>query len=175
MSASWFSKLFGFNEQDLDYSQVKTKFTITDTTITSVINLQTYKIGTFETPTLKELRAKSQFVPTTSPNRIHHIASNDVFMLHTIDENKHALFMAASQFNCLEFLYPYSIPEHGVTGYINDHTQGPACALAGAPATIYRNYWVNQGKHEQLNCLRQVECVLENDKNKYFKVPFFII
>ena len=30
----------------------------------------------------------------------------------------------ASQLNCLEFVGPRITPEHGVTGYVNDRTQG---------------------------------------------------
>jgi hypothetical protein len=36
-------------------------------------------------------------------------------------------------------------PEHGVTGYEHDHTQGPACAIAAGAATIYRNYFAPAG------------------------------
>ena len=36
-------------------------------------------------------------------------------------------------------------PEHGVTRYQHDHTQGPACAIAAGAATIYRNYFAPVG------------------------------
>src|SRR3954451_18554000 len=36
-------------------------------------------------------------------------------------------------------------PEHGVTRYQTDHTQGPACAIAAGAATIYRNYFAPLG------------------------------
>src|ERR1700687_1648588 len=36
-------------------------------------------------------------------------------------------------------------PEHGVTGYQHDPTQGPACAIAAGAATIYRNYFAPVG------------------------------
>src|SRR6202158_1306070 len=36
-------------------------------------------------------------------------------------------------------------PEHGVTIYQHDHTQGPACASAAGAATIYRNYFAPVG------------------------------
>lgn len=51
------------------------------------------------------------------------------------------LFQAASQFNCLEFVGPSVTPERGITCYINDRTQGPACAIACAAATAFRNYF----------------------------------
>ena len=36
-------------------------------------------------------------------------------------------------------------PEHGVTRYQHDRTQGPACAIAAGAATIYRNYFAPVG------------------------------
>ena len=33
-----------------------------------------------------------------------------------------------------------STPEMGVTGYVNDRTQGPCCAIACGAGTVYRNY-----------------------------------
>ena len=51
-----------------------------------------------------------------------------------------AVFQAASQFNYLEFPSPGSAPEQGIGGYAFDRTQGPACAIACAAGTAYRNY-----------------------------------
>ncbi|KAG5500392.1 hypothetical protein JKF63_03484 [Porcisia hertigi] len=50
------------------------------------------------------------------------------------------LFQAASQFNLLEFMSPAVTPEDGLQHYLNDRTQGPACALACVAGTAYRNY-----------------------------------
>lgn len=33
------------------------------------------------------------------------------------------------------------IPENGVTMYANGYTQGPACVIAAAAGTVYRNYF----------------------------------
>jgi hypothetical protein len=55
------------------------------------------------------------------------------------------MFQVASQFNCLEFVGPDRVPEDGVSDYAYDPTQGPACALAAAAATVYRNYLVPMG------------------------------
>jgi hypothetical protein len=52
-----------------------------------------------------------------------------------------AVVQAASQFNCLEFPSPNHTPHDGVTGYVTDRTQGPACSVAAGPATVYRNYF----------------------------------
>lgn len=48
-----------------------------------------------------------------------------------------SLFQVASQFNVLEMVSPNVGPEAGITIYENDHTQGPACAIA-CPAGAVR-------------------------------------
>lgn len=80
------------------------------------------------------------------------------------------------------------MPERGVTGYANDGTQGPACALACAPGTVYRNYFAptrtvrvegtvlqtatqtGQTRDAQLNNLADVEALLDNARQRYFTV-----
>jgi len=66
----------------------------------------------------------------------------NVRALHRTPENRGALFQVASQFNLLEMIGPHVTPEDGVTGYADDATQGPACAMAAGAATTYRNYLV---------------------------------
>eukprot|EP01013_Petalomonas_cantuscygni_P025426 TRINITY_DN4737_c0_g1_i1.p1 TRINITY_DN4737_c0_g1~~TRINITY_DN4737_c0_g1_i1.p1 ORF type:complete len:447 (+),score=87.40 TRINITY_DN4737_c0_g1_i1:60-1400(+) len=53
-----------------------------------------------------------------------------------------AVMQAASQFNCLEFPSPEIVPEAGISDYIYDRTQGPACAIACPAGTAVRNYLV---------------------------------
>jgi hypothetical protein len=62
--------------------------------------------------------------------------------MHRNPENAGSLFQVASQFNLLEMISPRFTPEHGVTRYELDRTQGPACAISAGAATIYRNYFV---------------------------------
>jgi hypothetical protein len=66
---------------------------------------------------------------------------------HTVGESgalhlrfPNAFFQVASQFNMLEFISHEVTPEDGVTHYVYDRTQGPACALACMAGTAYRNY-----------------------------------
>jgi hypothetical protein len=40
---------------------------------------------------------------------------------------------------------PTVAPEDGVTGYVHDRTQGPACAIAAGAGTIWRNFLVPVG------------------------------
>eukprot|EP00039_Didymoeca_costata_P027229 m.17867 g.17867 ORF g.17867 m.17867 type:complete len:383 (+) comp6134_c0_seq1:127-1275(+) len=171
---TWFSKLFGFSEDNppqegvgTDYDQVKNNFTIQDEILTSKVNFESYAIGRFSTPTLEKLRAdgreilKSLGSGRDSPTQIkvHHIAVSDIFSVHGEPENREAMFQAASQFNCLEFPGPSTTPEQGVTDYQYDGTQGPACSLAAGPATVYRNYFapvngqIGQTHDNQINNL----------------------
>jgi hypothetical protein len=66
---------------------------------------------------------------------------------------------------------PEITPEHGVTRYIRDPTQGPACAIAAGTAAIYRNYFalvdggVGQTRDRQIDCLRDVGAALGNRDN----------
>jgi hypothetical protein len=92
----------------------------------------------------------------------------DVQNLHSAAEFVGALFQVASQFNLLEMVSENFTPEHGVTGYIYDGTQGPACAMAAAAGTIYRNYFVpvgdcvGQTKDRQLDALADVGAALSD-------------
>jgi hypothetical protein len=78
------------------------------------------------------------------------VVIGDVGRMHRSPANAGALFQVASQFNLLEMVSPEVTPEHGVTRYQDDSTQGPACAIAAGAATIYRNYFAPvQGSHGQ--------------------------
>jgi hypothetical protein len=88
--------------------------------------------------TLRE-RAKSA---RALPGRLKvSVVRGDVRQMHQSPENTGALFQVASQFNLLEMVSPTATPEHGVTCYQHDRTQGPVCAIAAGAATIYRNYF----------------------------------
>lgn len=49
-----------------------------------------------------------------------------------------SVFQVASQFNVLEMVSPDVGPDAGVTGYVHDRTQGPACAMSCPAATVFR-------------------------------------
>jgi len=74
------------------------------------------------------------------------VVRGDVRQMHQLPENAGTLFQVASQFNLLEMVSPEITPEHGVTRYEQDRTQGPACAIAAGAATIYRNYFAPVGE-----------------------------
>jgi hypothetical protein len=68
--------------------------------------------------------------------------SGDVTKLLSHKPARLSTFQAASQFNCLEMVAPSVTPEHGITGYASDKTQGPACSVSAGPATAFRNYFL---------------------------------
>jgi hypothetical protein len=140
------------------------------------VNNRNFRIGRFEVPTLDTLRKDGQNNAKRGRLTVRHDATEDVLLDHALPQNRNALFQVASQFNCLEFIHAGVIPEHGITMYANDPTQGPACAIAAGPATVYRNYFVNmdsqegQTEHCQLNTLSLLEDVVGNQGGKYWTV-----
>jgi hypothetical protein len=85
------------------------------------------------------------------------VVTGDVRQMHHLPEYAGALFQVASQFNLLEMVSPTVTPEHGVTRYQLDHTQGPACAIAAGAATIYRNYFAPVGGSDGQTTERQFD------------------
>ena len=170
---NWFHSLFGFSEGN--YQDTQKHFQVSKDShgnmfLNSIPNQQTYQIGKFSTPNIQELKnqvkevTKSKNVPRGKLSYQTKV-TGDIFNQHYLSPG--GLFQAASQFNCLEFVHPNIIPEHGIQGYQDDHTQGPACALATVPGTIYRNYLVpvnghnGQNRQHQLNNLDAVQSYLK--------------
>jgi hypothetical protein len=136
----WFEKLTGFPEADYDTTRAKLK--VIDTQLHSLINGKSYGIGDLALDPLEALRAKAK----SARGRLKvGVVTGDVRRMHQSPDNAEALFQVASQFNLLEMVSPSVTPEHGVTRYQNDRTQGPACAIAAGAATIYRNYFAPVG------------------------------
>ena len=147
----WFSRLFGFKETSYDVTKrwLRVKHPSGHPhgpkILRSLANGREFRIGRFEAPTLGELRARCEApkVLKAAGGRLSlSVVCGDVAIMHCRANNQHATFQVASQFNCLEFTHPSCAPEDGVTGYFNDRTQGPACSIACAAATLYRNYFL---------------------------------
>jgi hypothetical protein len=186
---NWFAKLFGFTEMTGSgkaYQASKDNFAYDQETgiLSSKPSGRQFQAGRFTTPTLAEMR--EQFDSTLQgkvpdwlrkPLRVQEVVG-DVSDYHVDVENNLALFQAASQFNCLEFVGPTVVPEAGITGYSSDRTQGPACAVSCAPGTVVRNYFAfaalgsgeGQTAEHQVECLKDVEHYLENRKKRYFVI-----
>ena len=169
MAADWFEDLMGFRERA--YDETRANLEVVGTTLRSVVNHRSFSIGELETPSLKELRGRAASVidQLGGTLKVSNV-SGEVRRMHRDPASRHALFQVASQFNLLEMVGPHVTPEDGVTRYVQDHTQGPACALAAAAATVYRNYFVpvegevGQTRDRQVDCLRDVGSALDNAK-----------
>ncbi|MBX3247688.1 MAG: hypothetical protein KF901_10965 [Myxococcales bacterium] len=157
---SFFEQLFGFEEDG--YEATRARFVLGrdddgwSETLTSTVNGRRFGVGRFETPSLASLRDRTRD-QRRGQLRLHHEVVGDALELHALAENEHALFQVASQLNCLEFADPREIPENGITPYASDPTQGPACALAAAAATVYRNYFVEVGGQRGQTRDRQID------------------
>jgi hypothetical protein len=133
----WFEELTGFREHD--YVQTQSRLRVEGDELVSTDNHARYGIGTLSMPTLAELCSRVA-IPNRGRTAVECIVGH-ARALHADPELRGALFQVASQFNLLEMTGPSVTPEHGVTRYAGDPTQGPACAMAAGAATIYRNYF----------------------------------
>jgi hypothetical protein len=177
----WFSDEFGFNEfgpknvvleaaPDTFFEVLPRERDADGSILKSLANGQQWAIGTFSTPTLSELRRSYQerrSEPAVGQDRRglrFSAIEADVIDLHADASNLHATFQVASQFNCLEMPSDSYTPAAGITGYVNDRTQGPACALCTAPALVYRNYLHTPDR--QLDNLDEMSSALGNDDGR---------
>ena len=166
----WFEALTGFPEESPQ--QVREKITVHGETLRSRVNGRALVWGRLETPSLAELRARVRSVgPGNGKGSVREIVG-DVQQLHATESSAGSLFQVASQFNLLEMVAPDVTPEQGVGRYENDHTQGPACAIAAGAGTIYRNYFVNvsgqagQSATNQIDCLADLGAALGNTRSR---------
>jgi hypothetical protein len=158
MATDWFEDLFGFRERS--YEETQKNLEVVGTTLRSRVNQRPCAIGELKTPSVKELRDRAARVVDGLRGRLSVTTiSGDVRRMHGQPAHRGALFQVASQFNLLEMTGPDVTPEDGVTRYVHDHTQGPACALAAAAATVYRNYFVPIGGHVGQSRDRQIDCL----------------
>jgi hypothetical protein len=128
----WFEKITGFRE--VDYEETRSRLSVVDRRLHSRHSSRSYGVGVLETPSVAELRARARAARGRSTARLKvSCVSGDVRRMHADPQNERALFQAASQFNLLEMTGENVTPEHGVTRYEADHTQGPACAIALPP------------------------------------------
>ncbi|MDX2505738.1 MAG: hypothetical protein QNL62_14855 [Gammaproteobacteria bacterium] len=166
----WFKTLTGFHEESPD--QVRENISVNGETLKSHINGREFICGVLEIPSLAELRESvlSSGIKTRKLSVREEIA--DVQYLHIDEENSGSLFQVASQFNLLEMVSPDVTPEHGVSNYEYDRTQGPACAVAAGAGTIYRNYFLDvngrmgQSVNNQIDCLADIGNALGNSDNQ---------
>ncbi|WP_101950088.1 hypothetical protein [Mycobacterium sp. 3519A] len=158
MQSDWFTELTGFRETS--YDATREQLLVEGDELVSTVNGKRYGIGTLEVPTLNDLRGRVD-VPTDGRTTVRCV-TGEARAMHADPGLVGALFQVASQFNLLEMTGPSVAPEDGVTRYSEDHTQGPACAIAAGAATIYRNYFapvdgeIGQTRQRQINALAGV-------------------
>jgi hypothetical protein len=150
----WFERLTGFPE--IDYDSTRAKLAVEGRQLRSLVNDVAYGIGELEVVSLEALRERAASISVPGQLKTS-VVIGDVRQMHRAPENAGALFQVASQFNLLEMTGPSVTPEHGVTRYQHDHTQGPACAIAAGAATIYRNYFAPVGSSHGQTAHRQID------------------
>ena len=158
---SWFRALTGFDE--LTYAETQQRLQVAGGRLFSTVNGRSYAVGTLEMPSLADLRGRAAAVTSARPpGKLRtSVVVGDVGVMHREPANRDALFQVASQFNLLEMVHPAITPEHGVTRYADDRTQGPACAIAAGAATIYRNYFAPIGDQIGQTSARQIDCLAD--------------
>ena len=184
---NFFEYTFGFKESTYDNTKNRLlKYYNLDKFVIPLEN-GSYKIlhiGNFTTPTVKTLRENVDKLPKVDGDigivRFARIKSN-AKTIHLDPRTAKCVIQAASQFNCLEFINETKTPEHGISCYAQDHTQGPVCAIACAAGTAYRNYLYQfpddnyshkfgQTKSKQINCLSTIEFKLFGNNQNYWTV-----
>ena len=151
----WFEKLTGFREAS--YLETRAQLEIAGTKLRSRVNGARCETGELELVSLQTLRERAEAGGRLRGRIRTSVITGDVRPMHRSLETTGALFQVASQFNLLEMVSPEVTPEDGVTRYQNDHTQGPACAIAAGAATIYRNYFAPVGGAQGQTAARQFD------------------
>lgn len=155
----WFRELTGFDEQTI--GNVRDQFVVEGNYLISAANGRRMRHGHFETPSLAELRERTRAIDASVEATTFAEVIGDVQTLHMDAANAGAFFQVASQFNTLEMSSPEVTPEHGISRYERDHTQGPACAIACGAGTVFRNYFVPVGNHVGQSANQQLNCIEE--------------
>lgn len=168
--SSWFEGLFGFAESEAAIHQ---NIVVRGQTLRSKANGRQFTHGSLTTPTVGELvehaTDRASEIPGTL--RVSEVVA-DAADLHLDPGNAGALFQVASQFNLLEMPGPSVTPAEGITGYVHDHTQGPACAVACAAGTLHRN-WFDQSSDDQIDTLADIGELIGNgdaDDGRYWRM-----
>ncbi len=169
----WFKELFGFEESA---HNIRKYMECSGTRLISKANGRTFRCGSLAIPTLAELRQQVNRLPDKGEKSVLSEVVADAKALHADSANAGALFQVASQFNLLEMVSPQVTPEAGISGYATDMTQGPACAMAAAAGTLFRNYFVKingavgQTAENQIDCLSDIGEALENREHAFWQM-----
>jgi hypothetical protein len=152
----WFERITGFLEQG--YAATQARLMLDGDALVSADGRR-WGIGQLALCTLHTLRERRAAATSDTPRTTVRCLAADARALHADPALRGALFQVASQFNLLEMVAPDVTPEHGVTRYAHDRTQGPACAMAAGAATIYRNYLVPMDGGRGQTAARQIDAL----------------
>lgn len=149
---NWFHSAFGFIEKCQtisDYHETfKKMYSLYEIGLKKKIN--GIDIGDFKLINLLYIKT---FLPQI--NRIGKVKINniiaDVIELHKNQDINNCTIQVASQLNCLEMINSEIIPEHGITIYQNDRTQGPLCVMCTPGGIAYRSYIYGQSYCNQID------------------------
>lgn len=153
----WFERITGFREEG--YEATQSRLAVDGEWLVSDAHDRRHAIGRLELPSLADLRRHAAALSPAGRRTTLRSVVGDVRALHRDPVHAGALFQVASQFNLLEMTSPSVSPEDGVTRYVHDRTQGPACAMAAGAATIYRNYFAPVGDARGQTRLRQIDAL----------------
>jgi len=153
----WFERITGFRESGR--AATRRRLAVEGDCLVSRVNGSRHGIGHLELCTLESLRARAGAAPARAARTTVRCLAGDARALHADPAFEGAVFQVASQFNLLEMVSPEVGPEDGVTRYADDHTQGPACAIAAGAATIYRNDFVPLGRARGQTAQRQIDAL----------------
>jgi hypothetical protein len=155
---NWFEQIFGFTESGRE--SVHSEVVVDGTNLRSKKTDAVWICGKLEIVSLADLRER---VRELTPNRSNAMKVSELIgdakALHADFKASGAFFQVASQFNLLEMVSPIVTPEQGITIYESDPTQGPACAVACAAGTLYRNYFVELDGQIGQTVSKQVDCL----------------
>jgi hypothetical protein len=171
---TWFETLTAFTEESP--KQVRENIAVNGDTLKSNRNGKVFVSGQLEIPSLFQLKEQVRDTGYRVGKLSVREVVDNVQNLHTNHANAGAMFQVASQFNLLEMGSPDVTPESGVGIYQNDHTQGPACAIAAGAGTIYRNYFaivngqMGQSAENQIDCLADLGTALENSQGRLWEM-----
>ena len=174
-SGNWFEQIFGFRESGRD--KVHRQLKVDGDRLRSLETGEEWIAGRLEVGSLAELRGRAQELSEATRGRLKlSEVVSEAQTLHKEAANAGALFQVASQFNLLEMTSPDVTPDEGVTIYANDPTQGPACAIACAAGTVFRNYFVpiagqlGQTASKQIDCFDDIGSALGNGHRRLWRM-----
>lgn len=156
---NWFETLFGFSDSPENVSKfMECEQNEEGAVLFSRKNQKKFTAGKFATCSVSSFQ---NLEPRNGGhlNIIHGngMKSSKLYLVDVMCAQNHpdfdgATFQVASNFNCLEFLGSKQTAYKGVNSYVQNHAQGPVCAVSAGPAVTYRNYFVlhNDGAIGQL-------------------------